>query len=76
VRAEMLRPVLVVWFLVMTPLVVYSASLWPDEPKINVKDREQREQFFDRLAEQQAVRRENVRRKFEGPERSHLARHW
>ena len=62
----MLRSILVICILSTTPVAVYSAATWPDAPKVDLKAREQRKQFFEDLAERQIVRRASERQSFDG----------
>ena len=73
-RAEMLRSILVICLLATTPVAVYAVSSWPDERKVDVEAREQRERFFDHLAAQQALRREELRSRFDGEVQPRLVR--
>jgi hypothetical protein len=61
---------LAVCLLVTTPVLVHSASIWHEQSKIDVEDREQRERFFDQLAARQSARGERDRKAFESDERS------
>lgn len=72
----MFRPILVICLLAVMPVAVYSASTWPDEPRIDLEARQQRERFFDQLAARQAQRWERDRRAFEGAERGLPDRPW
>lgn len=72
----MFLPILVICILAVMPVAVYSASTWPDEPRIDLEARQQRERFFDQLAVRQALRRERDRRAFEGTDRRRPDRHW
>ena len=62
----MLRPILMITLLAITPLAIYSASTWPDKAKIDAETHEERERFLGRLAEQQALRCEEHRRESAG----------
>ncbi|WP_146056505.1 hypothetical protein [Methylobacterium sp. V23] len=70
----MLRSILVVSLLATAPVAVYSAATWPAEPRVDLEAREQRERFFDHLEAQQALRREKIRREFDGGDRIPLSR--
>jgi hypothetical protein len=70
----MLRSILVICLLATTPIAVYSASNWPEDRRIDRSVLEERERFFDRLAADQAFRREKLRGEFEGEERPHPIR--
>jgi hypothetical protein len=70
----MLRSILAISVLATTPAAVYSAATWPDEPRVALEAREQRERFFDHLEAQQALRREKIRREFDGGDRIPLSR--
>ena len=72
----MFLPILVICILAVLPVAVYSASTWPDEPRIDQEARQQRERFFDQLAVRQALCRERDPRAFEGTDRRRPDRHW
>ena len=64
----MLRSILAICLFATTPVAVYSAATWPNDRKVELAAREQREQFFDDLAVRQRDRRESDRRTFDGNE--------
>jgi hypothetical protein len=70
----MIFQILAICVLAMTPVVVYSASTWPDEPKIDMHDRAQQELFYEHLAAHQRLHREKLRREFEGEDRPRSVR--
>ncbi|WP_264047344.1 hypothetical protein [Methylobacterium flocculans] len=72
----MFRSILAICILAVMPVAVYSASTWPDEPKVDREARRQRKQFFDHLAAGQTLRRERLRRDFDGDRNPPAARHW
>ena len=72
----MIVPILAVCLVVTTPVLVYTASTWPNERQSNLAAREQRERFFDDLAAHQAARLEMDRSAFEGRERSRPVQGW